>query len=309
MKYVICCVLILGMTPILFAQSNPISQDIKINPYVYGTLLKPESPTENLVIIIPGSGPTDRDGNQQMARNNSLRLLAEGITASGIATFRYDKRVLTLLKQRALQEEKLRFDDFVEDAVNTIKYFSERGNYSNIYVLGHSQGSLVGMIASQKTMVAGFISLAGAGQTIDKAIVNQIKLQMPDLAESAVKSFEELKENGKVKNYSPALSSIFRPSSQPFMASWMKYNPSDEIQKLQIPTLIINGTKDIQVDVSEAHSLKAVKDDASLIIIDTMNHILRSIKGDNLVNTKSYNEPQRPLSEGLIEAITTFVLK
>ena len=287
-----------------------LERDIKINSQVYGTLLQPRGGTETLVIIIPGSGPVDRDGNQQLTRNNSLRLLAEKLTAHNIATFRYDKRVLTLLKQRALEEEKLRFDDFVNDAVSTVKYFESRGRYSKIYIIGHSQGSLVGMIASQQTKVAGFISLAGPGQTIDQTILSQIELQMPDLKGKAEEAFIQLKENGKVKKYSPALSSIFRPESQPFMASWMQYDPKQEIQKLQIPILIVSGTNDIQVDVKEAKELKEVKSEASLVFIKNMNHVLRIINSDDTIeNTKSYNQPHLPISTQLITELVNFITK
>ena len=146
------------------------------------------------------------------------------------------------------------------------------------------------MIASQQSKVSGFISLAGPGQTIDQTILSQIELQMPDLKDKAKDAFIQLKENGKVKKYSPALSSIFRPETQPFMASWMQYDPKVEIQKLQIPVLIVNGTNDIQVDTNEATSLKEAKSDATLVLIENMNHVLRIIEGtDSLENTKSYN--------------------
>lgn len=310
MKYVHSILLTFLIFQITYAQNTPIERDVKVNQYVYGTLLQPKEGADNLIIIIPGSGPTDRNGNQQLTRNNSLRILAEKLAASGIATFRYDKRVLTLLKKGALQEEKLRFDDFVEDAVATVNYFSSRNRYANIYIIGHSQGSLVGMIAAQQSKVSGYISLAGPGQTIDQTILSQIALQMPDLKDKAQDAFTQLKENGKVKKYSPALSSIFRPETQPFMASWMQYDPKAEIQKLQIPVLIVNGTNDIQVDTNEAKALAEAKPDASLVLVENMNHVLRIIEGtDPLENTKSYNEPRRPISEELINVIKDFITR
>ena len=310
MKYIHFFTLAFLISHVAFAQNTPVERDVKINQFVYGTLLQPKESTDHLVIIIPGSGPTDRNGNQQLTRNNSLRLLAEELTASGIATFRYDKRVLTLLKKRALEEEKLRFDDFIEDAVASVNYFRERNRYKNIYIIGHSQGSLVGMVAAQQSNVTGYISLAGPGQAIDQTILSQIALQMPDLTNTAQEAFTELKEKGKVKNYNPALSSIFRPESQPFMASWMHYIPTEEIKKLQSPILIINGTNDIQVDTKEAEALKKAKPDATLVLIKNMNHVLRIIEGtDGLENTKSYNEPKRPISKELVSAITDFITK
>ena len=70
-------------------------KDITINAFIDGTLLIPtdiEKP--NLAIIVAGSGPTDRNGNQNLLKNNSLKKLAEGLSKEGIATFRYDKRIV-----------------------------------------------------------------------------------------------------------------------------------------------------------------------------------------------------------------------
>jgi len=291
-------------------QNTPVENDVKINQFIYGTLLQPKEGANELIIIIPGSGPTDRNGNLQLSRNNALRLLAEKLTAAGIATFRYDKRVLTLLKRGDLVEEKLRFEDFVEDAVSTVNYFRNRNKYQNIYIIGHSQGSLVGMIAAQQSNVTGFISLAGPGKSIDNTIVSQIELQLPELKENAQEAFAQLRENGKVKSYSPALASIFRKQSQPFMASWMQYIPTEEIKKLQIPVLIINGTNDVQIDTKEAEDLKKAKPDAKLLLIKNMNHVLRIIEStDALENTKSYNEANRPISQELTNVIVEFIKK
>lgn len=310
MRYLHVCALVVLISHLGITQNTPVESDLKINQFVYGTLLQPREGTDDLIIIIPGSGPTDRNGNLQLTRNNSLRLLAEKLTASGIATFRYDKRVLTLLKRGGLEEEKLRFDDFIEDAVSTVSYFRDRTKYQNIYIVGHSQGSLVGMIAAQQSSITGFVSLAGPGQSIDETILSQIALQVPELKENAQEAFRQLKENGKVKNYSPALASIFRKESQPFMASWMQYIPTEEIKKLQIPILIINGTNDVQVDTKEAEDLKLAKPEAKLVLINNMNHVLRIIEGtDALENTKSYNESKRPISQELIDVIINFVKK
>lgn len=291
----------------LIGQEYGGSSDLRINQLVYGTLLTPETPKSTIAIVIPGSGPTDRNGNQQMMRNNSLKLLAESLAQEGIASFRYDKRVLTLLKKNALQEEKLDFNMFIDDAVAVIEYFKMQGRFKNIYVIGHDQGALIGMVASQQSEVQGFISLSGSGQSIDQTIINQISLQMPDLKEKAVNAFTTLKSEGKVKNYSPALASIFRPAVQPFMASWMQYDPKMEIGKLTIPTLIINGTKDIQVSNEEARLLKEGNNNATLVNVEGMNHVLRVIEGDDLENTKSYNLTGLPISTELITTITGFI--
>ena len=289
------------------AQDNFISNDLRINQYVEGTLLAPRQETVPLAIIINGSGPIDRNGNEMMTKNNSAKKLAKALAKKGIATFRYDKRTLKA-QQLNIDEKDMRFDDFIDDAKAVIKRFSELPNYSSLYIIGHSQGSLVGMIAAQEK-ADGFISIAGAGQTIDSLIVEQIGRQMPGLEESARTAFNELRANGKVKDYNQGLASLFKKSVQPFMFSWMKYDPQQEIKKLEMPVLIINGDNDLQVNTNEAEKLKAAKPEAELVIIENMNHIYRIIdKNDDIANQKSYNEPQRPISNEMVEQISNFIL-
>ncbi|MCB0457925.1 MAG: alpha/beta hydrolase, partial [Flavobacteriaceae bacterium] len=234
--------LILFSPLICFSQTTGKSgKDISVSPMIEGTILVPETDGKPaLAILIGGSGPTDRNGNQSMMKNNSLRFLAEGLYENGIAVFRYDKRILKQLKEKTLTEEAIRFDDFIKDAKDVVAFFKRSNAFSKIYVIGHSQGSLVGMIAAQNG-IDGFISIAGAGQEIDDVIVDQIAIQSPGLKDNARTAFDDMRANGITVRFSQGLASIFRPQIQPFMISWMKYNPQTEIAKLQIPVLIING--------------------------------------------------------------------
>lgn len=284
-----------------------ISEEKNITPLIDGTLIIPETSDKlPLVIIIQGSGPIDRNGNQFMQKNNSLRFLAEGLYTNGIASFRYDKRIVKLLSRGTLIEKDIKFGDYIADAISIIDYFKEDERFSKIIIIGHSQGSLVGMIAAQGRADE-FISLAGAGQEIDYVILDQLAIQIPGLKDNARQAFDDLRVNGVTINYSPGLASIFRPAIQQFLLEWMQYNPQVEIVKLDMPVLIINGDRDIQVEVSEAEKLKAAKPDAQYVIIPFMNHIFKKINGDDLVNSKSYNEYNRPVMPELIEIISKFI--
>ena len=280
------------------------STDISVNPYIDGTLLIPES-TEDppLVILIAGSGPTDRDGNQSFMKNNMLKKLAEALSKDGVATFRYDKRIVKQLITRTF-DKNIRFDDFVNDAKSVVSYF--KPSYSSIIIAGHSQGSLVGLLACE-TEVDGFISLAGAGNTIDQIILEQISKTAPFFVEDTKRVFEILKSGETTTDFPPALASIFNLETQPFMSNWMQYNPQERIEKLEIPTLIINGTKDLQMTTSEAQLLKERKPDAELVIIENMNHLLFEINGDDLENSKSYNEINHPIMPEVISTILNFM--
>lgn len=286
-----------------------IQQDLEIEEELKGTLLKPKGQQEYpLVIIIPGSGPTDRNGNQKHLKNNSLKQLAERLSSNNIATFRYDKRILQQLKNDDFKEEKVSFDGFIEDAKTIVKYFKKSPRYTKIYIAGHSQGSLVGMVAAQEH-VDGFISIAGAGQSIDKVIEHQVENTAPSLANSAKEAFNKMRKGKIAKDYDPQLETLFRKSVQPFMISWMKYDPTVEIKKLTIPVLLINGDKDLQVPVSEAETLKEHKPDATLKIIKDMNHVLKQIDGEGKYDTNatSYTNPNIPLSDELVNVLIDFI--
>jgi len=152
-----------------------------------------------------------------------------------------------------------------------------------------------------------FISLAGAGRSIDKIIVDQLAKQSEGLADNAKTTFQQIREKGKTSEYNPLLQSIFRPSVQPFLKSWMKYEPTEVIAELDMPILIINGSFDIQVDTTEAQLLKDANPNAKLVILDKMNHVFRKIDGDSLENTKAYNEPNRALHPELITTLVDFI--
>ena len=305
-KYILPFIcLFIGMTTFTDAQ-NFSSTEITINRYVDGTLLVPES-AENppLVIIIAGSGPTDRNGNQSFMKNDMLKKLAERLSENGVATFRYDKRVVKQLKTRTF-DKNIRFDDFVTDAKSVVTHF--KPSYASIIIAGHSQGSLVGLLATEAG-VNGFISLAGAGNPIDQIILEQITKTAPFFTDDTKRVLETLKSGKTTTDFPPALASIFNLEIQPFMMNWMEYNPQELIEDLEIPVLLINGTKDLQVSVMEAQLLKDHKADAELVIIENMNHLLFEINGDDLVNTKSYNELNHPIMSQVIEVMLNFIQK
>lgn len=308
MKYTLyICLLFFGVG---ISQNNDFhSEDLSITPLIDGTLLTPDT-TERppLAIIIGGSGPTDRNGNQQMMKNNSLKFLAEGLYKKGIASFRYDKRIVKQMKNRSVDEKDIHFGDFIDDAVAVLSYFKQDKRFSKIYIIGHSQGSLVGMVAAQEG-ADGLISIAGAGQEIDDVIIDQLAKQAPGLVDNARASFDDLRANGVSYNYNTGLASIFRKEIQPFIFSWMLYNPQEEIVKVEGPVLIINGDKDIQVQISEAELLKNARPDAEYKIIPKMNHIFKEVAGNDLENSKTYNQYDLPVMPELINLIADFIKK
>lgn len=280
-------------------------QDIAIDNKYTGTLLLPEIEKSPLVILLAGSGPLDKDGNTNFMKGNMLKKLAIKLGENGIASFRYDKHSLRQIK-KGKYDLDYDFDIFIDDAKAALKHFKSKNNFSKIYILGHSQGSLVGMIAASGN-ADGFISVAGAGQSIDEVIIYQVNASSPMFTEDTKRVFKILKEGNTTDDFPPALASLFNKPTQPFMMSWMKYNPQEEIKNLDIPVLIINGSNDIQVTEEEATLLHKASPNSQLILIDQMNHALVPIEGGRLENVKSYNEPNRDLSKELIDALVDFI--
>lgn len=283
-------------------------ENITVNSLLNGSLYTPNQQNKklNLVILIAGSGPTDRDGNQMGLVNNSLKLLAEALANNGIAVYSYDKRIFAQMASGKLDESSLSFDNFIDDAKAVIQYFKNQKKYHSITVAGHSEGALIGMVATNGN-ADGYISIAGAGRPIDEVLLEQIEKQAPFLKEEVQKNLETLKNGTTFELKNQMLASLFRGSVQPYMISWIKYNPQTEIKKLQIPTLLINGDKDIQVSVQDAQLLQQAKLNAQLHIIQNMNHVFKEIKGDDAENKAAYTNPDLPISIELSSIITTFI--
>ena len=296
----------------LFSQEKKIiTTEIEVNALIKGTLfssLKAEK-KPNLVILIAGSGPTDRNGNQEATGdNNSLKFLAEGLTDSKTSVFSYDKRVLQQLKNNDLDEKSLRFDDMITDACDVFAFFKSQNKYTKIFIAGHSEGSLIGLVTTSKMKADGFISLAGLGRPIDEVLFEQIEKNAPILKDDSKPVLDSLKKGKTIAIKNPLLNTIFRESVQPYLISWIKYKPQDEIKKVQVPILLINGTKDLQVPQTEAYLLQKANPKSELFIVENMNHVLIEIINDD-DNLKSYSNPDLPVMQSLIERIKVFINK
>lgn len=286
-------------------EKNYDSLQVTIDPEVQGTLLSPKGENQPpLAILIAGSGPTDRDGNQALFKNNSLKYLAEGLAQKGIATFRYDKRVIAQINKATVQEEKMTFEDEVNDALLVVNHFKDK--YKKIILIGHSEGALIGLLVAQKVVVSKFVSISGAGNSSATLIEEQIGKNAPQLKEESQKIISQLRKGELVDNISPYLAPVFRKSVQPYLISWFKYEPTKEIAKLQIPILIVQGTNYLQVEDKEAQLLKEAQPKAQLLLIEGMNHVLKKVKTLE-ENQLSYLNPDLPISGELVEGIASFI--
>ncbi len=278
------------------------------NGKIYGTILTPkDKKTAPVVLIIAGSGPTDRDGNQTSVKASTYKMIAEDLQKAGIASLRYDKRGVGESASALKDESTLVFDDMVNDAVGIINKLKSDKRFTSVIVLGHSEGSLVGMMAAAKSKADGYISVSGLAEKADKIIVRQIAAQSEELSLKAAFLLDSLSKGKEITTVDPNLQSLFRPSVQSYITSWIKYEPKTEIQRLQIPVLILQGTTDIQVPVSQAETLKEAYPKATLKVIKGMNHILKQAPEERAKNIATYSDPNLPLSKELMPAINTFV--
>lgn len=279
---------------------------------IFGTLTTPENKKRfPLALIISGSGPTDRDGNSLMmqGKNNSLLLLTHELAEKGIATIRYDKRGVGESRKSGFSELDLRFDHYVYDAVFWLRKIKSDKRFKKVGIIGHSEGSLIGMIAATKEKVDFYVSMAGAAFPANKIISEQLQGQTDDIRTDAERIMTKLNEGFTADSINPMLFSIFRPSVQPYLISWFAYNPTEVIKKLDNPVLIVQGTSDIQVSMENAEVLSNASDEAELFLINDMNHVLK-ITGDDIEkNIAAYTNPDLPLADGLINKIATFIKK
>ncbi|MBC9911941.1 serine aminopeptidase domain-containing protein [Chitinophaga varians] len=275
---------------------------------IHGTLTLPVSngPVP-VVLLIAGSGPTDRDGNNNMGlKTNVYKMLAETLQAAGIACVRYDKRGVGA-SATGKPETDISFEGTVNDAAGFINMLKADKRFSRVIVAGHSEGSMIGMLAIQRSPADQFISIAGAGEPIDVILERQLNAQSPPLAAKAKSMLDSLKQGHTVVNTEPALQGLFYPAVQPYIMSWVKYDPEKEIGKLKIPILIIQGNTDAQVSVNDAQHLKQGAPAAQLKIIDQMNHVLKVAPASGGINDITYADPTKPLSAALVKDVESFI--
>ncbi len=302
--------LLIAITGCVAAQTEETLTDSATTRVVKGTLLTPAAGARVVVLIIAGSGPTDRNGNQRTMASNYLKKIAEELQRAGIASFRYDKRGVGASRMANPSEESVVFNDFVSDAAVWIRRLKSDKRFQKVIVLGHSEGALVGMLACQQAPADGFISVAGIGRPLDVVLKEQLTGNPYNPKEIIDQSFtiiDSLKAGHRVKRISPMLFALFRPSVQPFLISVFQYNPATELARLKIPVQIVQGTTDIQVTEQDAALLHAAKPTAVRSTLTGMNHVLREAPADRMLNVSTYSKGELPLAPGLMPALVAFI--
>jgi uncharacterized protein (TIGR03067 family) len=261
-----------------------------------------------VVILLAGSGPTDRDGNQPGLKLDYLKQLGDALARRGIAVLRHDRRGIgKSVAAGPNKEEDFRFDMLVDDVVEWVKVLRNDRRFSRIGIMGHSLGSLVGIVAARKVKVDSFVSLAGVGRRTHEVLREQFRRNLsPKRANEGIKILDELVAGRRVPD--PPKELGLRPSVQPYLISEFKYDAADEIAKLDIPVQIVHGTKDERIPVEDAKRLAQANRKAELYLIDGMNHLLRRARNP-LEQWVAWNTMSAPLAPELVDAVSAFLDK
>ena len=279
---------------------------------LFGTLELPAGCAPPVVALIhAGSGPTDRDGNstQPGVHPDSYRLLAAGLAERGIASLRYDKAgVMASAGAAPANEADYRFEMGADDAARWVKLVRADARFGRVAFAGHSEGALVAMLAAKQQKVDAYASLEGAGRPIGAVLREQLARSPadPDLLVEANAILDSLEIGQVVADVPAALVSLFRPSAQPYLISWMKYDPAREIASVDAPVLIVQGTTDIQVSITDANLLAAARADATLAIIEGMNHVFKTATLDTASQNRANADPSLPIVDPLFAALVGF---
>ena len=275
-----------------------------------GTYLLPDSGAPKaVVLIIAGSGPTDRNGNSKMlpGANNSLKMLAEALAENGIGSLRYDKRLIGESTETALTEMELRFDTYIDDARLLLQFLRSKTD-SPLLVIGHSEGAQIATIAAEGEEVCGVIAIAGPGIPAGQIILEQLRPQLPpEFMASTEHIVAELEAGRTVADTPPELAALFRDSVQPYLVSWFVHDPLVDVAALEVPVLLIYGTTDIQIPVSYGERLATASETAELKVVEGMNHVLKLVDANPRAQAASYSDPSLPVAQELVDAAAAFI--
>ena len=267
-----------------------------------------------VVLIIPGSGPTDRDGNNPLGVTAApYRLLAEALATKGVSTVRIDKRGLGGSKAAVADGNKVTIADYATDTHNWVASIRKRTGQRCVWLLGHSEGSLIALAAAQQPDgICGVISVSGAGRRLSDVIREQLRANPANapLLDSAMTALDVL-ESGQhvgVSAMHPALQKLFAPQVQDYLIDMFRQNPASLAAALKVPLLIVQGERDLQVSTADAKALAAAQPKARLVLLPQMNHVLKDVATDDrAANLATYADSSLPVDRDAVEAIAGFV--
>lgn len=278
---------------------------------LFGTLVRPDAPaTVPAVLIVAGSGPTDKDGNDLKygIHSDLYKIIANGLAEQGIASLRYDKRGLGPHSAPDDMNVPLVVDTWVDDVVSAQRAIEQYPGIGGLFILGHSEGGLLSVLAAHKHAPRGLILLAAPGRSLHDLMREQFQTALPDsLRPRANEILDQLRDGHPVTDVPPPLQAIFNAKVQPYLISELSIDPARVLREDHVPTLIIQGMKDLQVRPVDAERLNQEDPDTTLLELPDANHVLRDVGPDRASNIASYTHPELPIDARVIPAIAGFV--
>jgi pimeloyl-ACP methyl ester carboxylesterase len=313
LKFAALGLLALGLSGAAMAQQ---SRELSIGDapaQLHGTLLTPATPERGAqpVLILAGSGPTDRDGNNPLGiRAAPYRLLAEALAERGIASLRVDKRGIAASAAAAPREEELRIQNYADDARAWARALKSQTQARCVWLLGHSEGTMHALMAAQDDPdICGLVLVSPAGRRIGDVIREQLagNPNAAPIRADAFRILRELEAGRTVADVPESLAPLFRPSVQPYLISMLAVDPVALARRYTGPILVVQGTTDLQTSIADAQAIRAARDGIAIRLIDGMNHVLKTASSDRQENFATYADPELPLAPGVADAIAGFV--
>ena len=278
-----------------------------------GTLTKPDV-VSGAALIIPGSGPTDRDGNNPLGvAASTYRLLAEGLAAKGVATLRIDKRGMFGSVAAVANPNAVTISDYVGDVRNWAALLREKTGAACVWLLGHSEGGLVALSTARKSDgICGLVLVAAPGRPLGEVLRVQLTANPANarLLPQAFEAIASLEAGRRVDSGAlhPALAPLFRPEVQGFLIDTFALDPSKLLAAWTGPSLIVQGERDLQVSVTDAQRLHEAAPSSELMLVADANHVLKTVtSSDRAANIAAYGDPSLPLAARIVETIAAFV--
>ncbi|MBY0298208.1 MAG: alpha/beta hydrolase [Methylobacterium sp.] len=279
-----------------------------------GTVTGPADSDGPVVLIVPGSGPTDRDGNNPLGvRASSYRLIAEGLAAQGIRSVRIDKRGLFGSARAIPDADAVTIEDYAADIRTWAATIRKRMGVPCVWVLGHSEGAVVALVAAQHSAdICGLLLVSAPGRSLGDVLREQIgsnpaNAPIREQAEAIIARLEA-GEQVAAEDIHPALKPLFRPEVQGFLISAFARDPAKLIAAYAGPVLILQGLRDIQVGRADAERLRHARPDAEMVLLPDANHVLKTVPSDDrAANIATYQDPDRPLAAGVTDTLAAFV--
>lgn len=265
-----------------------------------------------VAVLLPGSGPLDRNGDARRMPLGIQAMLAQGLADAGISSVRWDKRGVGESGGSFLEAG---FNDLATDALAVIDAALQKS--APVIVIGHSEGAgLVPQLLTHRPAIAAGVLLSGYARSglevlrwQSRALVDDIpgfvkvilRVMRTDLESQTEKNRERLMNT---------TADVERIGGVRVNARWhrefMAYDPSDDIARATQPVLAITGSFDLQ---SPPEDLQRIADLRSAptqtLLLERMSHILRPQEVKSLRGYR--RELALPLDERLLPAITSFI--